>query len=52
MELFLQTLLEVFVMLRPDLGYVQGMAFIAATLLLYMDEYSAFVCFANLMVFH
>ncbi|XP_026189998.1 uncharacterized protein LOC34622363 [Cyclospora cayetanensis] len=50
METFLQTVLEAYVMLRPDLGYVQGMAFIAATLLLYMDEYSAFVCFANLML--
>ena len=50
METFLQTVLEAYVMLRPDLGYVQGMAFLAATLLLYMDEYSAFVCFANLMV--
>ncbi|KAL8438394.1 hypothetical protein ACSSS7_000243 [Eimeria intestinalis] len=49
MECFLQTVLECFVMLRPDIGYVQGMAFIAAALLLYMDEYSAFVCFANLM---
>ncbi|KAL8455529.1 hypothetical protein Emag_000658 [Eimeria magna] len=50
MECFLQTVLECFVMLRPDIGYVQGMAFIAAALLLYMDEYSAFVCFANLML--
>ncbi|KAL8427120.1 hypothetical protein Efla_001401 [Eimeria flavescens] len=50
MESFLQTVLESYAIMRPDIGYVQGMAFIAATLLLYMDEYSAFVCFANLML--
>ncbi|CEM11165.1 unnamed protein product [Vitrella brassicaformis CCMP3155] len=46
----LRTVLETYVLWRPDLGYVQGMAYLAAMLLLHMDEYSAFVCFANLML--
>lgn len=47
----LRLLLETFVLLRPDVGYVQGMGFLAAMLLLYMeDDYEAFVCFANLLV--
>jgi TBC1 domain family member 14 len=45
----LQHLLEAFVVLRPDLGYVQGMSFIAAVFLLNMDPYEAFVCFANVL---
>eukprot|EP00696_Hemimastix_kukwesjijk_P012002 gnl/Hemi2/25043_TR8421_c0_g1_i1.p3 gnl/Hemi2/25043_TR8421_c0_g1~~gnl/Hemi2/25043_TR8421_c0_g1_i1.p3 ORF type:complete len:195 (+),score=53.60 gnl/Hemi2/25043_TR8421_c0_g1_i1:947-1531(+) len=34
---------------RPDVGYVQGMSYMAAMLLLYMDAYEAFTCFANLL---
>ncbi|CAL4141674.1 unnamed protein product [Meganyctiphanes norvegica] len=34
---------------RPDVGYMQGMSFLAATLLLNMDESDAFACFANLL---
>jgi hypothetical protein len=34
---------------RPDVGYVQGMSFLVAVLLLQMDEYSAFQCLVNLM---
>ena len=37
-------------MYRPDIGYVQGMSYVAATLLLFMDnEYQSFVTFCNLM---
>jgi len=36
-------------MSRPDIGYVQGMSYIAAVLLLYMDEHSAFVTFCNMI---
>ena len=37
-------------MFRPDIGYVQGMSYVAATLLLYMgDEFQSFVTFCNLM---
>ena len=37
-------------MFRTDLGYVQGMSYVAATLILHLgDEYSAFSAFANVM---
>lgn len=45
----LQRILEAFTMYRPDIGYVQGMSYVAATLLLYMDEHSAFVTFCNMI---
>ena len=45
----LQRILESFAMYRPDIGYVQGMSYIAATLLLYMDEHSAFITFCNMI---
>ena len=41
--------LGAYTMFRPDVGYVQGMSFIVAVLLLYLDEYKAFVVFANLI---
>ncbi|XP_068207350.1 TBC1 domain family member 14-like [Palaemon carinicauda] len=34
---------------RPDVGYVQGMSFLAATLLLNIDESDAFIAFSNLL---
>ena len=34
---------------RPDVGYVQGMSFLAAVLLLNMEASDAFVCLANLL---
>jgi len=38
-------------MYRPDIGYVQGMSYIAAIVILYIgDEYKAFMNFANLML--
>jgi nicotinic acid phosphoribosyltransferase len=37
-------------LLRPDLGYVQGMSYVAASLLLHFQrEYDTFKIFANLM---
>jgi hypothetical protein len=46
----LYRILEAFTMYRPDIGYVQGMSYVAATLLLFMDnEYQSFVTFCNLM---
>eukprot|EP00696_Hemimastix_kukwesjijk_P009318 gnl/Hemi2/21812_TR7284_c0_g1_i1.p1 gnl/Hemi2/21812_TR7284_c0_g1~~gnl/Hemi2/21812_TR7284_c0_g1_i1.p1 ORF type:complete len:383 (-),score=68.12 gnl/Hemi2/21812_TR7284_c0_g1_i1:80-1228(-) len=44
----LATVLRAFVLYQPDVGYLSGMSFVAGTLLLFMDTYSAFVCFANL----
>ena len=35
---------------RPDLGYVQGMSYVAASILLhYNDELETFKCMANLL---
>jgi hypothetical protein len=42
-------MLEAFTMHRPDIGYVQGMSYLAAILLLYMDEHQAFVTFCNMI---
>ncbi|KAF4694205.1 hypothetical protein FOZ60_008687 [Perkinsus olseni] len=42
--------LSAFAMYRPDIGYVQGMSFLAAMLLLYMDPFGAFVCLASLLL--
>jgi len=38
-------------LLRPDIGYVQGMSYVAGSILLHVEgiEYLAFRCFANLM---
>ncbi|CAM5999283.1 unnamed protein product [Sphagnum balticum] len=45
----LSTLLGAYVTYRPDIGYVQGMSFLAAMLLLNMQPAQAFICFANLI---
>ncbi|CAH2039997.1 unnamed protein product, partial [Iphiclides podalirius] len=45
----LHELLAAYVCYRPDVGYVQGMSFIAAVLILNMEAAQAFVCFANLL---
>lgn len=45
----LRSILYSYCFYRPDVGYVQGMSYLAAYLLLYMPPYKAFVCFANLL---
>ena len=45
----LHNLLGAYTCFRPDIGYVQGMSYIAAVLILNLDEYDAFTCFANLL---
>lgn len=46
----LKNILAAFSLFRTDLGYIQGMSYVAATLILHLgDEYSAFSAFANLM---
>lgn len=45
----LHSLLGAYVCYRPDVGYVQGMSFIAAVLILNMEPAEAFICFANLL---
>ncbi|CAG9861897.1 unnamed protein product [Phyllotreta striolata] len=45
----LHSLLAAYVSYRPDVGYVQGMSYIAAILILNMDPCDAFICFSNLL---
>lgn len=45
----LTKLLEAYVMLRPDVGYSQGMSFLGAMLLLYMEPHNAFISFVNIL---
>ncbi|CAF0853142.1 unnamed protein product [Didymodactylos carnosus] len=46
---YLQILLCTYVYLSPEIGYVQGQAFLAAMFLLNMDLYDSFVSFSNLL---
>ncbi|XP_051918353.1 TBC1 domain family member 14 isoform X1 [Hippocampus zosterae] len=45
----LHSILGAYTCYRPDVGYVQGMSFIAAVLILNLDTADAFVAFANLL---
>ncbi|CAK9089316.1 unnamed protein product [Durusdinium trenchii] len=40
---------EAYTCFRPDIGYVQGMSYLAAMLLLYLPSYQAFVGLCNLL---
>nr|CEL65076.1 TPA: hypothetical protein BN1204_009350 [Neospora caninum Liverpool] len=44
-----QNILEAWAFYRPDVGYVQGMSYLAAMLLIYLDPFPAFVCLCNLL---
>ena len=46
----LREILRAFVVSRPDIGYVQGLSFIAAMLILNMDKYKAFISMMNLIL--
>ena len=46
----LREILRIFVVSRPDIGYVQGLSYIVATLLLQMEKFQAFVCFTNIIL--
>ena len=49
----LRIVLETFVCYRPDVGYVQGMSYLASMLLLFVhDPFDCFTCFANLLSHH
>lgn len=48
----LRTVLGAFVIHRPDVGYVQGMSYLAGMFLLYMDPPEAFMCLCNLLTRH
>ncbi|KAK3563469.1 hypothetical protein QTP86_030073 [Hemibagrus guttatus] len=45
----LHNVLGAYTCYRPDVGYVQGMSFIAAVLILNLEEADAFIAFANLL---
>ncbi|XP_038607890.1 TBC1 domain family member 12-like [Tachyglossus aculeatus] len=45
----LHSILGAYTCYRPDVGYVQGMSFVAAVLVLNLEEADAFVVFANLL---
>ncbi|TRY99652.1 hypothetical protein DNTS_018057 [Danionella cerebrum] len=45
----LHSILGAYTCYRPDVGYVQGMSFIAAVLILNMDTADAFIAFTNLL---
>ena len=42
-------LLCIYVYLCPEVGYVQGQAFLAAMFLLNLDLFDSFICFSNLL---
>uniref|UniRef100_A0A8C2E7F2 TBC1 domain family, member 12b n=1 Tax=Cyprinus carpio TaxID=7962 RepID=A0A8C2E7F2_CYPCA len=45
----LHSVLGAYTCYRPDVGYVQGMSFIAAVLILNLEEAEAFIAFTNLL---
>lgn len=45
-----RALLQLFAVYRPDIGYVQGMNYLATTLMSIFPLYEAFICFANLVL--
>uniref|UniRef100_A0A673ZX68 TBC1 domain family, member 12b n=1 Tax=Salmo trutta TaxID=8032 RepID=A0A673ZX68_SALTR len=45
----LHSVLGAYTCYRPDVGYVQGMSFIAAVLILNLEEADAFIAFTNLL---
>eukprot|EP00759_Apiculatamorpha_spiralis_P004372 PhF_6_TR12599/c0_g1_i2/m.19863 len=45
----LQDVITAYCLYRPDVGYVQGMSYIAAVLVLHMDAVTSFIAFANIL---
>ncbi|KAM5271988.1 TBC1 domain family member 14 isoform 1-T1 [Ctenodactylus gundi] len=45
----LHSILGAYTCYRPDVGYVQGMSFVAAVLILNLDTADAFIAFSNLL---
>ena len=46
----LRRILRAFTVMRPDVGYVQGMSYLAGFLLLENSEYQTFILFHNLLI--
>lgn len=49
MRCSLERVLYAYALYAPETGYVQGMSFVAAMLLLNLDEADAFICLTNLL---
>jgi hypothetical protein len=49
MNLGLKNVLHAYAVYNPNIGYVQGMSYIVAMLLLYLDEVDAFICLSNIL---
>lgn len=45
----LRDLLEAFTLCRPDIGYIQGMSYVAGMLLLNLEPYKAFMLLVNII---
>ena len=46
----LREILQAFVVSRPDIGYIQGLSYIAGMLLLYLDKFQSFVALMNVVL--
>ena len=46
----IKVLLQIFYVYRPDIGYVQGMNYLATTLMSIFPLYEAYVCFCNIIL--
>jgi hypothetical protein len=46
----IKVLLQLFYVYRPDIGYVQGMNYLATTLMSIFPLYEAFVCLCNMIL--
>ena len=46
----LQCVLEAFAAYRPDIGYIQGMGYVGAMLLIHLNTYKSFECMANMIL--
>jgi len=42
-------LIQIFIIHRPDIGYISGISHILIQLLTIFDEYNAFLCMMNLL---
>ena len=46
----LREILRAFVISRPDIGYVQGLSYVAGTLILQMEKFQSFICLMNIIL--
>jgi hypothetical protein len=46
----LREILRAFVVSRPDIGYVQGLSYVAGTLILQMEKFQSFICLMNIIL--